>query len=480
MTAPLPAGSRPGWADLRSVVALALPVATVQVGLMAMGVADTLMVGRASSADLAAVALGNLYFFLVAIFGMGVLMVLDPLVAQAVGAGDDAAVTRSVQRGLVLCLVLTVLASVLLLPAGLLFTLARQPEEVVPLARGYAWAAVPGVLPFYAFVVFRQTLQAMGRLRPIVWTILWANLLNVLLNWILIFGNLGAPRLGAVGSSLGSSGARWFMAVFLLAAAWTTLGPHLRSPVREAIRWKALSRMSRVGAPIGIHFQVEFGAFAMTGLMMGWLGTVPVAGHQVALNLAASAFMVPLGIAGAGAVLVGRAVGVGDSDRARRAAGASLLLGLLFMLGTGALFLGIPDLLARAYTNDEAVLAVAAVLIPVAGLFQIFDGLQAVAAGVLRGVGDTRLPMILNLVGFWGVGLPVGAYLAFRAHFGPEGLWWGLAVGLAAVAVLLLIRTRFRLRGDLQRLQVDGPAAIPSVPVPGSSVTPTPSPSPDR
>ncbi len=422
---------------------------------MAMGIADTVMVGRASPADLAAVALGNLYFFLVAIFGMGVLMSLDPLVSQATGAGDEPAVTRSVQRGLLLAVLLTLVASILLIPAGQVFVLLRQPSEVIPIAAGYAWAAIPGMLPFYAFVVFRQTLQALGRLRPIVWTIVWANLLNLLLNWILIFGNLGVPPMGAIGSSLGSSLARWFMALMLLLVAWPVLGLHLRAFDRRIFERGPLFRMVSVGVPIGVHFQVEFGAFAMTGLMMGWLGTISMAGHQVAINLAAAAFMFPLGISGAAAVLVGRAVGEGDPDRARRAAGAALVLCVGLMGATAALFLGFPTVLARAYTNDVAVLTVAAALIPIAGLFQIFDGVQAVAAGVLRGVADTRLPMVLNLIGFWVIGLPVGGYLAFGAGAGPVGLWWGLATGLAAVAVLLLLRIRVRFGRVLRRLVVE-------------------------
>jgi multidrug resistance protein, MATE family len=311
----------PSRRDMGSVLRLALPVAGVQVGMMLMGVVDTVMVGRVSAAHLAAAALGNVYFFAVTCFGMGVLMSLDPLVSQALGAGDDRAVARSVQRGLLLSVGLTVLASVMTVPAEVLLALARQPDEVVPLAARYALACIPGMLPYFGFIVLRQTLQAMGRMRPIVITIVVANVANVFLNWILIFGKLGFPAMGAVGSGWASSISRWVMGVILLGAGWPLLRRHLRPFHRESFAPAPLLRMVGLGAPIGFQILLEFGAFGTAGLLMGLMGTVAVAAHQVALNLASLTFMVPLGVAQATAVLVGRAVGRGDAGEARRAAG---------------------------------------------------------------------------------------------------------------------------------------------------------------
>ncbi|MEQ9399244.1 MAG: MATE family efflux transporter [Longimicrobiales bacterium] len=460
MTGPTPrpgsiASFVPHRADLTGLVRLAVPVAGVQVGMLLMGAVDTVMVGRVSPADLAAVALGNLYFFGVAVFGMGVLFALDPVISQAVGAGDDAGVARGVQRGLVMAAVLTVFASILLLPAGPVMTLLRQPPDVVPLAAGYALASIPGVFPFYGFVVLRQSLQAMGRVRPIVWTIVAANLVNVALNWVLIFGNLGAPAMGAVGSSIGSSISRWFMMLALLWLGWPLLRASVR-PIRADVLSPApLTRLLRIGAPIGGQQALEFGVFGAAGIIMGWMGTVAMASHQVALNLAALTFMIPVGVAQAAAVLVGQAVGREDPPGARRAAGAGLVLGAGLMTLTAALFLTVPEPLARLYSADAPVVALAATLLPVAGLFQIFDGLQVVSAGVLRGVGDTRIPMLMNLLGFWVVGLPVSAALAFTADLGPPGVWWGLALGIGVVAVLLLTRVRARFGRDLRRLMID-------------------------
>ena len=453
----------PRRANLASMVRLALPIVGVQVGMMLMGVVDTMMVGRLSAADLAAVALGNVYFFTVAVFGNGMLMTLDPIVAQAVGAEDAESVARGIQRGFVLTFFLAAIASLIFLPSGAVFVWLRQPGDVVPVATGYIFGSIPGMLPFYAFVVLRQSLQAMGRVSRVVWTIVAANLLNVFLNWVLIFGNLGFPRMGAVGSAWGSSVARWFMAALLLGLAWRTLKPYLARIRREAFDVLALGRMVRLGTPLGFQQQLEFGAFSLIGVMMGWLGTVTMAGHQVALNLAALAFMVPLGIAGASAVLVGRAVGKEDMVEARRAAGAGILLGGSFMVLTACAFLAVPGPLARVYTANAEVLAVAGALLPIAGIFQVADGLQAVAAGVLRGAGDTRSPFIFNALGFWVFGVPISAALAFGADMGARGLWWGLAAGLGAVAILLFIRVRRLLARKVGRVMIDDPG-VPAAP----------------
>lgn len=445
----------PTGPDLRALAALALPVATVQVGMLFMGAVDTVMVGRVSAVDLAAVALGNLYFFGVAVFGMGVLFSLDAVVSQAMGAGDMEGVARGVQRGLLLSLVLTAAAALLLLPAQPIMTVLRQPPEVIPVAAGYALWSIPGVFPFYGFVVLRQSLQAMGRVRPIVLTIVVANLVNVGLNWVLIWGNLGVPRLGAVGSSIGTSISRWFMMAALLAMAWPVLRDAVRPLRPEILALAPLRRLLRVGAPIGMQQTLEFGAFGAGGLLMGLLGTVAMASHQVALNLAALTFMIPVGVAQAAAVLVGQAVGREDPPGARRAAGAGLIVGAGLMVGTAILFVSMPVGLSRLYTDDAAVVAAAALLLPIAGAFQVADGLQVVSSGVLRGVGDTRVPMLVNLLGFWVVALPVGAALAFGAGAGPRGIWWGLALGLGVVAVLLLLRVRARFGRDLRRLIID-------------------------
>ena len=444
--------------DLREMLRLATPIVVVQVGLMAMGTVDTIMVGHVSAHALASVALGNLYFFFAVGFGMGALLALDPVIAQAVGARDEPAVARGMQRGLLLAAFIAVPTSLLLVPAVPILEALQQPPEIIPTAAAYAWVSIPGIFPFFAFIVLRQSLQAMGRLQPIVVTIVVANLVNVVLNWMLIFGRLGAPALGAVGAGLASSISRWFLAGMMVVAGWPILRHHLRPFRREVLHGAPLLRMAGIGGPIGLQHALEGSAFIIVALVMGYLGTVEMGAHQVAINLAALTFMVPLGVSSAAAVLVGQAVGRADPIGARRSAGAALLLGTGVMGISALIFLTIPGLLARVYTTDGSVIAVASLLIPIAGVFQVFDGLQVVSIGVLRGVGDTRAPMIIAAVGYWLIGVPVSAWLGLRAGMGAEGLWWGLVVGLGAVALTLLARVVIRVRRDLGRLMIDDAA----------------------
>jgi len=446
---------RPQRDDVGKLFRLGAPVALVQIGLMAMGALDTVMVGRVSATALAAVAIGNLYFFGMAVFGMGVLYALDPVISQAAGAGDDVGVARGVQRGGVLALGLSVIAMALLLPAGPLLTLARQPPDVIPIAAGYAHGLILGMPAFYGFVVLRQSLQAMARVRPILVTVLAANLVNVFLNWVLVFGNLGMAPLGAVGSAWATSTSRWFMVVVLAAVAWGDLRPALRPLRPEALALRPLVRFIRVGAPIGAQQWLEFGVFGAAGLLMGLLGTVAIASHQVALQLAALTFMIPVGIAQATSVVVGQAIGRGNPEGARRAVGAGMVTVTAFMSFTAVMFLTLPGPLSRIFSNDPTVVGAAALLLPIAGVFQVFDGLQVAGAGALRGVGDTRVPMILTLIGFWVIGLPACVALGFGADLGPRGVWWGLALGIGVVAVLLVLRIRRRFGRELRRLVMD-------------------------
>jgi MATE family multidrug resistance protein len=458
---PTPAGRGflPTRGELRSLLRLAVPVVVVQVGIMAMGVVDSIMVGHLSATALASVALGNLYFMGFAIFGMGVLMALDPLVAQAVGAGDHPAIARALQRGLVLALALTIPCGALLLTAHRFLTWIGQPAEVIPNAALFARIMVPSVAPFFGFVVLRQTLQAMGRMRAIVVIIVLANLLNAALDWVLIFGHWGAPAMGVAGSAWATTTSRWAMCAGLLALSWRDLHPHL-VPVRPELgHWGPLGRMFGLGLPIGLQFFFEWGVFGTVMLLMGRLGTVAVAAHQIAINVASLTFMVPLGVSAAATVLVGHAVGRADSIGARRAARAALATGVSFMAIMALLLLAIPVPIARVYTEDVAVITLAATLLPIAGTFQIFDGIQVVSIGILRGLGDTRAPFVIAVLGFWLLGFPVSVWLGFHTSLAAAGLWWGLVVGLVAVAALLLTRTRARLARQVARVTLEAPRA---------------------
>jgi MATE family multidrug resistance protein len=446
----------PQRSELRETAVLALPMVVVQVGIMAMGFVDTLMVGHVSGDVLAAVALGNIYFFNVSIFGTGTLMALDPLVSQAVGARDEASVAIATQRGAILALGISIVTILLLLPSASVLRAFHQPEMVVREASIYLTISALGVLPFFAFVLFRQTLQALGRVAPIVGTIVVSNLLNAALNWVFVYGHLGSPPMGARGSAIATAVARWAMALALLVLARRELVPRLSPVIAGAGDRVALWSMLKLGMPIGAQQMLEAAAFGAIGLLMGVLGTRELAGHQVAITLAALTFMVPLGVGAAASVRVGRAVGAGDAVGARAAAHAAYVCGVGFMCLTALAFLFLPRQLAAMMTSDPAVIAIAAALIPVAGVFQVFDGGQAVGAGVLRGLGDTRVPLVSMLGGYWLLGLPVSAWLGFGTGMREVGLWSGFVVSLGVVALFLLLRIRVLLRRDLRRVALAG------------------------
>jgi len=333
--------------------------------------------------------------------------------------------------------------------------LSGQPAEVIPAAAGFVHRNALSVWPFYVFVVLRQTLQAHHRVWPIGITIVVANLVNVALNYLWIYGHFGFPAMGVLGSAWATTVSRWLMAVMMLALGWRTLKPYLREAAPNLLDLGPLVRMLKLGFPIGAQMVLESTAFNVMALLMGWLGVTQVAAHQIALNLASLAFMVPLGVSSAAAVIVGHAVGRGDAEGVRRSTVASLCVGAGFMLLTGGLFIFAPAPLAGLYTNDALVLALAALLLPLAGLFAVFDGLQVVAIGLLRGLGDTRMPMIVNVIGFWCIGMPVSLWLGFGLGYGAVGLWWGLVVGLVVVALFLIVRVRQREQHGLERIIID-------------------------
>ncbi|MEQ1690953.1 MAG: MATE family efflux transporter [Gemmatimonas sp.] len=434
---------------------LAAPIVLINIGLQAMGVVDAMMVGRLGGAAIAAVALGNFYVFNVSIFGIGLLFALDPVVSQAVGAGahDDAA--KGIQRGLIMAVLISAIVTVALMPGETVLRALRQPEEVVHETGVYVRHRALGMLPFFLFNAVRQALQALGTTRPVVAAVLLANIVNAFANWVLIHGNLGAPALGVGGSGYATALAIWSMAAMLWWFSATTLRDYVKPWRAEATAWAPLRRTLRIGVPIGVQFFFESFAFGLTALFMGWMGTASLAGHEIALNMAALTFMVPLGISGAAAAVVGRAIGRGDVNAARRDAVAAIVCGVGFMCLTAAVFLIAPGWLATLYTRDASTVAIAATLIPLAGMFQIFDGLQAVTSGVLRGTGDTRIPAMLHMIAFWGVGVPLGGYLGFQTPLRERGLWIGLVAGLAAAATLQSWRVVIRLRGVITRVTVE-------------------------
>jgi len=445
----------PDSGDIRAVVRLAIPIVSVQVGLMLMGVVDTIMLGHVSSTELAAGALGNLVVYWLSGFAMGILWSADPIVAQALGARDHEAAALGVQRGLVLSVLLGIALGLACIPSEWVFRALRQPADVIPRATAFAHVSAAGILPMLMFITLRQCLNAMKRTSAVVGAIVAGNLVNLGLNWVLVFGNLGMPALGVVGSAISTLIARFVMLGLTLLMARHELRAVL-SPWRHASTARGpLLRTLRLGLPIGLQNSVEYATFAAISVFAGWFGADAIAGHQVAINLASLMFMAPLGVGSAAAVLVGRAIGAGDVGHARRVAASALLVGVAYMIVSACVLLAAPGAFAHAYTSVPGVIAMASLLIPIAGVFQVFDGVQVVSAGVLRGAGDTRAPLVANVLGFWLIGMPVSLWLGFRTGLGMVGLWWGFVAGLAGVAVFLVMRIGGLLSRPVARVRVD-------------------------
>jgi multidrug resistance protein, MATE family len=369
--------------EFRPMFTLALPVVLAELGWMAMGLVDTLMVGRISAEAIGAVGIGTSLFMGVSIFGIGLLLGLDTLVAQAYGAGRVDECHRWLVHGLVLSVIMTgPIVAIFLLLGRWLEAWGLHPD-VLRLAEPYVRILAWSVLPLFLYAAFRRYLQGMGIVRPVMIALFTANIFNVFANWVLIFGNLGAPAMGVRGAAWATVIARVGMALSCWASSCTASGASGRGCAETPLSIEAarMRRLVALGLPAATQITLEVGVFAAATALAGRLAPASLAAHQIAINLAAFSFMVPLGVSAAAAVRVGHAVGARDMPAASRAGWTALLFGTLFMAGAAVVFLTIPHWLIGEFTEDPAVLAIGVTLLGVAAIFQLFDGIQAVATG---------------------------------------------------------------------------------------------------
>lgn len=424
---------------------VAIPVVLAELGWMAMGVVDTIMVGPLGPEAIAAAGVGTSLHMAFAIFGMGLLLGLDTLVSQAYGARRIDECHRWLVHGVVLALLLTVPLMLVCFGMWAAIPALKFHPAVDALLRSY-YAIVIWSSPFLLlYAAFRRYLQGMHLVQPVMFALVSANLVNAGSNWVLIYGNLGSPALGVDGAAWATVLSRFYMAVVLFGAIVIYDRWRLADALAQARRVNrvAFRALLRLGLPAASTVALEVGVFASATALAGKLDPISAASHQIALNIAALAFMVPLGLASAGAVRVGHAIGALDPPRAAAAGWMAILLGVVFMAVTAGAFVAAPRALIGLFSRDEAVLALGSSLLFVAAVFQLFDGLQGVATGVLRGVADTRTPMVTNLAAHWLFGLPVGYSLCFWFGFGVFGLWIGLSTGLIiAGAVLVYVWSR--------------------------------------
>jgi len=434
--------------EVRATVAVAGPLAAANLAQMAMGFTNTVMVGSLESAALAAAGLGASLYFTVALVCSGILTAVAPPAAHAIGAGDNHRAGRVTGAGLVLAALLAVPVVAALLAANrLLVVLGYEPALAAEIGRflgAIAWAA-PG---FLGFAVLRSFLVAASHSRTVMIALILGIPMNAGLNWILIFGHLGAPALGIAGSGCATAIIQWLM--FTGLGIYALAAPSLAEyRMRPSLRgWNEIGRILRLGLPIGGILGLEIGVFATTGILMGLLGADALGAHQLVMNCISVVFMVPLGIAQAATVRVAVALGSRAPVAARRAGIVALALGVAYMAIMAGVLLAAPRAIAKIYVDIDApanrgLVVIALYLLAIAALFQIFDGVQAIAAGALRGYRDTAVPLLIAVVGYWGIGFTGGWLLAFPAGYGPIGLWSGLAMGLAAVALMLTLRLHF-------------------------------------
>jgi multidrug resistance protein, MATE family len=428
--------------ELKGLLLLAGPIVVNQLGQVGMHTADTIMVGPLGAGPLAAVGLGSALHHFGVLLMTGVIMGMGPLVSQAFGAGDLAACRRVFVQGCWLALAVSVPVMLALLFGRDISLLLGQEADVSALTGDYMGALVAGIAPALLFVAARQYLEGMGHATaPMVVTFLGLAI-NIPANWILIYGIDGwVPALGVVGSGWATTIVRWSMLIALLVFLLThrTL-PSLRTSLRP-LRHE-LARITVVGLPVGAQFGMEVGLFSFAAVMMGWLGAVELAAHQVTINIAATTFMVALGTSLAGSIRVGQHIGARRQRAVRRAVLGTYMLSLGFMLCCALLFVLMPRALIGIYTPHPEIIELGALLLLVAAAFQVFDGAQVTGVSVLRGAGDTRVPMLLAGLGYWGVGATASYVLAFRFGLGPVGVWIGLSLGLAAVGLALAVRAR--------------------------------------
>jgi len=436
---------RQRWLGLRREVGpmlnLAVPVVVAEMSWVTMGTVDILMVRALGPSAIGAVGVGSMLFLALAVFGIGVLLGLDTVIAQSFGAGQRDECHRWFVHGVVMSVMLTIPLTLVAWVAIARLDLWGFDLTVLNLTEPYLRIVTWSVLPLLLYTAFRRYLQAMGVVKPTMVILLTANLVNVLANWMLIHGNLGAPALGVDGAGWATFISRSYLALGLLSVVvWrdtrTDYGLRRVSWVIERSR---LRQLLWLGLPAAMQVTLEVGVFSAASALAGRLAPVALAAHQITLNMASFTFMVPLGLASAAAVRVGHAVGRQDTYGANQAGWTAVMLGVFCMAFASAIFLLIPSRLMGLFTVDLTVVDLGVTLLFVAAIFQVFDGLQGVLTGALRGLGDTRTPMFLNLAGHWAFGLPLGYTICFVLGYGVVGLWIGLSAGLIVVSLLLLM-----------------------------------------
>lgn len=429
-------------ADYRTNLKLATPIMIGQLGQVIVNIADNVMVGALGAEALAAVALSIAVFAVFLIFGMGISFALPPVVAESDGRGDDSSISRFFKHSLVINTVYAIIAiSVLELGLPLLYHIGQTPE-VVDLAIPYLRLSAYSILPFMLFQSLRTFADGKSETMPSMIAMIIGNLLNILLNYILIFGKWGAPELGVYGAALASLISRVVMLIVLvlLIRYWKDLWQYIRSANYRKYEWSTFKRLLHLGVPTSLQMLFEIIAFSGSTIIMGAISPQAQAAHQIALNLVTVSYVVCLGLALAATIRVGNQLGKGDIPALRNAGYSAIVQAVVFMTISGVFFMSMRYLLPTLYIDDPSVINLSAGLLILAAIFQIPDGVQAISIGALRGLQDIKYPTLVTFIAYIILGLPIAWITAFHFGWGPQGVWVGLVIGLTIAAILNTMR----------------------------------------
>jgi len=422
----------------KKLLQIGSPIIATQLISMGLNFTDTVMAGNLSALDLAAVAIGNAIFMPIAIFCMATLIAINPVVSQFLGARKFDEIGKSARQLLWLILLLSIPAFFLLRNMDIIMYWIDVTPEIVPIADGYLKAISWGTLPLMVYAGIRYFSEGLSVTKPAMYIAIGALILNIGANYVLMYGKLGFPQLGAVGTGYATSIVCLFEAIVFVAFT-ASFKPFKRFNIFSRTKgpeWKYIRELMRIGFPNGISTSMEILLFATVSLLMGSLSVKAAAAHQIAINVASAMFMIPFGLSMAISQRVGFSIGQGSVDKARFRGFIGIAMCAGFMTLTAMLLFLVPDLIIRIYTQDPEVATLAVSLLFMAAIFQISDGLQVGGFGALRGLKDTRIPMVVNFISYWLIGFPVGYYLGIIKNVGPEGLWIGLICGLTVAAVL--------------------------------------------
>lgn len=426
----------------RKNLSLAYPVMLSHLGQVTVQVADNMMVGRLGKEPLAGASFANSIFVIFLVMGIGMSYAITPMTAQADGEKDIPKLTEILKHGFLVNVIYGLLLTAILFSSTEILWLFNQPEIVVTLAIPYLGIIAISIIPFMAYQAFRQFAEGLGYTKQSMYITITGNIINIILNYIFIFGKLGFEPLGLYGAGLATMVSRVIMALMMVSFVYLNkrFARYWEFLKFGNISWILIKENLKLGFPMSFQFIFEVSTFSLAAIMIGWLGTGPLAAHQIAINMASITYMIALGISSAATIRVGNQLGQKDYKTLRNAALTSYIMAISFMSVTGIIFILARNSLPLLYINDAEVIAQAAVLLIVAGLFQLSDGIQVIGLGALRGMSDVKVPTLITLIAYWLIGLPLGYLFGFILDQGALGVWYGLLAGLSIAAVLLFLR----------------------------------------